>query len=1280
MNSSNVNASDGLGAAVDEITAGGDDWAARYSDEFVQRHWPLLIFMLLEFVLVAGLYMYHIAWVKVQKKRAKNSAVLRLTEEWSLELLRHFLPSAKVEKYRFRGMTKKKAVASISFEDVTLELPSGEKILDGVSGEFKAGKMCAIMGPSGAGKTSLMNVLCGKASYGNATGSVRFNGVEGDYEEYKTVMGFVPQEDIVHEGLTVGEQIRFSADLRNPVETSRQRRKLITEDVLNVMQLGHIQNSIVGGLEKRGISGGQRKRVSIGLELAADPMMLFLDEPTSGLDAASSLSIVHSLKKMGQLGTTSVMVVHQPRYSLFCLFDDVLLLGKGGRTVYRGSATGAKPYFERLGFVASHADSPADWIMDVIAGEVPNHKIAHFVPEMLYELWEANSHSVQRSQTRERDLGGMEVDDWQAMVQKLDEEWPLICYMNAPSAMDPARQGVLREVDLLRLLKSKRNAEEDEEELIDMKQAARQLLSRIAGPSALVSTKREVRDFLAGLQGVVAEDKDVTKFRQEDRVAKHSSLRSNMSSTRSTRSTASSMLPTPRGMREDVSARTVPAVKTNGAGKLPILEEESKPSGRGSQKVLHTEAAHGAPLRECTACTCEMTGGEVVQQYSEGYDNYMRIEDGVEDRDSLCNPLSPAHYSPRQAPDVFEDDRSFALAGQVQPSDGDLGCISDAFSDEDPAPVAKELELGDMPREDTTASQQVLEVPRPMSSIPPVASMESLCLSVASSRARSAGSQRPKEFPVLIELVENSELGLGLSAAEDGTLMVTSVAEGRVQEWNIANPGLQIKKYDHIIQANATRGDPEAMLEECKKENPLELLVRPRDHKKRATTRHSTRGTVLTSAASSMPTLTNVSLPTEGAQSPTLLGQSSPSVKDSEIAWNLEAVVPATGPERLEEAAEGEKLEVVVEVSHLETLESQATEATGEVSAFKRSSKSFASAAGLLQRIASDVKTPGFCRQLVLLVHRSSIQWFRQSWHRAIFLGVISGSSVVLAVLDTFVVKEAQWQVDPFLNLHTTLALLSSVFCLHVFSTDRPVFWRERESGLSVAAFYVSKVFANTFDLLLQCFLLAAVYYMIRQPQVSFDVYFPPFLLVSFASAGLGYAISTIFPPRHGPFITAITIFVGCGLLGHPLRVETMSDGGLLETIMDVLSVTRWSVSLYFNSYLETVDTTQFEGTQAMEAIHRIEEIYATPKLVSQILLGMRAEIFFLTAIGIFWHIVGFLRLAYSNRNRHRRAAVWKQRMYRVRSAMGRAGTRVWGEQRQEELEEGVRRFKQILA
>ncbi|OLP84912.1 hypothetical protein AK812_SmicGene34163 [Symbiodinium microadriaticum] len=137
-----------------------DSWVNRWSDEFFDRHWPLLLVMVLELLVVGGLYFYHIMWVRVQRKRAKNSAVMRLTEEFSLDLLRHFMPSAKASPdqqtrqtvSKCVRMAKKAAVASVSFDNICLELPSGEKILEDVNGEFRAGRMCAILGPSGAGR------------------------------------------------------------------------------------------------------------------------------------------------------------------------------------------------------------------------------------------------------------------------------------------------------------------------------------------------------------------------------------------------------------------------------------------------------------------------------------------------------------------------------------------------------------------------------------------------------------------------------------------------------------------------------------------------------------------------------------------------------------------------------------------------------------------------------------------------------------------------------------------------------------------------------------------------------------------------------------------------------------------------------------------------------------------------------------------------------------------------------------------------------------------------
>merc|ERR1712048_705111 len=254
-----------------------------------------------------------------------------------------------------------------------------------------------------------------------------------------SVIGFVPQDDIVHEDLTVREQIEFSSKLRNKPNSSERRVAAITDDVLNVMQVSHIQNTLVGGVEARGISGGQRKRVNIGLELAAQPTVLFLDEPTSGLDSTSSLSVALSLKKMSELGMTSIMVIHQPRYSLFTLFDDVLLLGKGGQTVYLGPSMGVKPYFESLGFEMSPDENPADWFMDVISGEIPSSKIPDFKPNMLFELWVKRVQNVEEDQAlleRSRTRRFTQQEDKKFLEMSLQEKWDMI---------DRNHDGVLQE-------------------------------------------------------------------------------------------------------------------------------------------------------------------------------------------------------------------------------------------------------------------------------------------------------------------------------------------------------------------------------------------------------------------------------------------------------------------------------------------------------------------------------------------------------------------------------------------------------------------------------------------------------------------------------------------------------------------------------------------------------------------------------------------------------------------------------------------------------------------
>eukprot|EP00128_Syssomonas_multiformis_P010869 Colp12_sorted_trinity150504_noHs@28162 len=153
--------------------------------------------------------------------------------------------------------------------------------------------------------------------------------------------------------------------MRLPKGFTNAERHTMVEDTLLMLGLARVRDSLIGNELVRGISGGQRKRVNVGIEVVADPKVIFLDEPTSGLDATSSLTVLQSLKELAVCRNTAVVaVIHQPRYDLFMLFDDLLLLGVGGVTVYNGPTKDVEPYFQSLGFVVPPKANPADFFID----------------------------------------------------------------------------------------------------------------------------------------------------------------------------------------------------------------------------------------------------------------------------------------------------------------------------------------------------------------------------------------------------------------------------------------------------------------------------------------------------------------------------------------------------------------------------------------------------------------------------------------------------------------------------------------------------------------------------------------------------------------------------------------------------------------------------------------------------------------------------------------------------------------------------------------------------
>eukprot|EP00041_Stephanoeca_diplocostata_P007976 m.114164 g.114164 ORF g.114164 m.114164 type:complete len:739 (+) comp17117_c0_seq3:144-2360(+) len=265
---------------------------------------------------------------------------------------------------------------TIDYEDLGLTLKSnGKVVLAGATGVVHAGKITAIMGPSGAGKSSFLSAITGKATYAKATGKIFINGREQPFEKFKTISGFVPQDDIMHADLKVREVLSYQAELRLPSTVTRAHRMEMVAYVIKLLGLEDVVDSVIGNPEQRGISGGQRKRVNIGMELVADPTFVALDEPTSGLDSTSSLKVLSALKKVAtEQNLTILAVLHQPRYEIFSSFDDLLILGRGGYTAYMGATTDAVPYFQSLGFQLADNVNPADFLMDAVSGSLQSDR------------------------------------------------------------------------------------------------------------------------------------------------------------------------------------------------------------------------------------------------------------------------------------------------------------------------------------------------------------------------------------------------------------------------------------------------------------------------------------------------------------------------------------------------------------------------------------------------------------------------------------------------------------------------------------------------------------------------------------------------------------------------------------------------------------------------------------------------------------------------------------------------------------------------------------------
>ncbi|KAI9599431.1 hypothetical protein BDF19DRAFT_428693 [Syncephalis fuscata] len=254
--------------------------------------------------------------------------------------------------------------------------PNGKRrLLNGVSGWVRTGELIALMGSSGAGKTTLLDVLAQRKSEGSVSGDIRLQ-KHVPSTDFRLLTGYCEQMDVHNPYSTVREALHFSANLRRPSSVTQREKNDDVQTIIRLLELENIENAMIGHPETgKGISVEERKRVTIAMELIAKPTILFLDEPTSGLDAQASFTIISLIRKLADHGQAIVCTIHQPSAILFEHFDKLLLLARGGNTVYFGKLGKDSheliSYFERNGAPeCPRTANPAEYILDAVGAGV----------------------------------------------------------------------------------------------------------------------------------------------------------------------------------------------------------------------------------------------------------------------------------------------------------------------------------------------------------------------------------------------------------------------------------------------------------------------------------------------------------------------------------------------------------------------------------------------------------------------------------------------------------------------------------------------------------------------------------------------------------------------------------------------------------------------------------------------------------------------------------------------------------------------------------------------
>ncbi|KAL6615559.1 hypothetical protein ACP70R_037829 [Stipagrostis hirtigluma subsp. patula] len=282
-----------------------------------------------------------------------------------------------------KGMILPFVPLSLTFDNIrySVDMPQEMKaqgivedrleLLKGVSGSFRPGVLTALMGVSGAGKTTLMDVLAGRKTGGYIEGNISISGYPKKQETFARVSGYCEQNDIHSPQVTVYESLLFSAWLRLPEDVDSNKRKMFIEEVMDLVELKPLRDALVGLPGVSGLSTEQRKRLTIAVELVANPSIIFMDEPTSGLDARAAAIVMRTVRNTVNTGRTVVCTIHQPSIDIFEAFDELFLLKRGGEEIYAGPlghhSSELIKYFEGIQGVSKIKDgyNPATWMLEV---------------------------------------------------------------------------------------------------------------------------------------------------------------------------------------------------------------------------------------------------------------------------------------------------------------------------------------------------------------------------------------------------------------------------------------------------------------------------------------------------------------------------------------------------------------------------------------------------------------------------------------------------------------------------------------------------------------------------------------------------------------------------------------------------------------------------------------------------------------------------------------------------------------------------------------------------